>query len=97
MEKYFYGLVAFFLFSLSGNGQSPDFLQNISRQEGEPLRIQHLEAAFDNWAAQRDLSQEKGWKWYARWLEEQAVRAGGDGSFGNQEPLFRAAVEKVAM
>ncbi len=97
MKKYFYGLAAFLLLSAPAMGQAQDFLNDIFREEGEPLKIQHLEAAFDNWAAQKALSEEKGWKWYARWLHEQAVRAGGDGSFGNQEPLFRAAAEKVAM
>ncbi|MCB0558717.1 MAG: T9SS type A sorting domain-containing protein [Lewinellaceae bacterium] len=97
MKKRFYGLVAFFILGFTVNSRAQDFLNNIAREEGEPLKIQHLEAAFDNWAAQTDLSEEKGWKWYARWLHEQEVRAGGDGSFGNQEPLFRAAAEKVAL
>ncbi|MCB9298623.1 MAG: T9SS type A sorting domain-containing protein [Lewinellaceae bacterium] len=96
MKKHLSGLVALFFFSLAANTFAQDFLDTPARQQGEPLKIQHLEAAFDNWAAQRDLSQEKGWKWYARWLHEQTVRANEDGSFGNQEPLFRAAAEKVA-
>ncbi|MCB0598670.1 MAG: T9SS type A sorting domain-containing protein [Lewinellaceae bacterium] len=97
MKKLFYGLVAFFILGFTANNQAQDFLNTIAREEGQPLKIQHLEAAFDNWAAGKDLSREKGWKWYARWLHEQTMRANGDGSFGNQEPLFLAAAEKVAL
>lgn len=97
MKKHLFGLVFILAGNLASTLCAQDFLNNIARPEGEPLKIQHLQAAFDNWAAQVDLSEEKGWKWYARWLEEQAIRAGGDGSFGNQEPLFRAAMEKVAL
>ena len=70
MKKLFYGLVAFFILGFTANNQAQGFLDNIPREAGEPLKIQHLEAAFDNWAAQTDLSKEKGWKWYARWLHE---------------------------
>ena len=69
---------------------------DINLNTRESLEYRDMEAAYEQWAQNTDLDQAKGWKWYARWLEEQAVRAGGDGSFGDQRPLFQAAMEKIA-
>lgn len=69
---------------------------DINLKTRESLEYRDIEAAYEQWAQNTDLNQAKGWKWYARWLQEQAVRAGGDGSFGDQRPLFQAAMEKIA-
>ena len=68
---------------------------NVSLRPGEHLKYSDLEAAYNQWAQNNGRAEAKGWKWYARWLHEQAVRAGGDGSLGDQLPLFRAAMEKT--
>ncbi len=68
----------------------------VSLKKGESLQYHHLEAAFEQWAKEAGPDEARGWKWYARWLHEQAVRAGAGGSFASQLPLFRAAMEKAA-
>ncbi|MEM8525416.1 MAG: T9SS type A sorting domain-containing protein [Bacteroidota bacterium] len=57
--------------------------------------MKDLELPFEQWSKLNELENSKGWKWYARWLEEQAIRADANGNIGNQTPLFQAAVQKM--
>jgi len=67
----------------------------LPKKAQESLTIKDLEFSFEKWSQQNDLEATKGWKWYARWLEEQAIRSNSDGNLGNQMPLFQAAIEKT--
>ncbi|HMQ50225.1 MAG TPA: T9SS type A sorting domain-containing protein [Saprospiraceae bacterium] len=71
------------------------FLDQINTNQEEPLSYKNLEASYLNWLQTTQLANAKGWKWYGRWMEEQAVRANPDGSFADQAPLLMAAIQKA--
>jgi photosystem II stability/assembly factor-like uncharacterized protein len=69
--------------------QGQDFLMEQSTNKNNT--IGDLQAQFDQWADQRDLSQERGWKWYARWLEEQIQNGTSQGTWPDQSGLYQAS------
>lgn len=61
------------------------FTLNVSAQAvpGSDTRatsFPEMQKAFADWSQDKDLSQERGWKWYKRWEDEQARRADGHGA-----------------
>lgn len=52
-----------------------------------------LEKEFQDWSNGKDLSIERGWKWYKRWEEHYAQRANGDGSLVDQKIFLEEATK----
>ncbi|MCB0396529.1 MAG: T9SS type A sorting domain-containing protein [Flavobacteriales bacterium] len=80
--------------------RSQDFIPGAEYNKNMPNVGRHQQA-FEEWKQGKDLSKEKGWKWYRRWLYEQEVRANPDGSFADEglalEEASKAAAWKSAL
>jgi len=55
-----------------------------------------MQQDFAEWAKDKDLSKEKGWKWYKRWEEQMVKHANADGSLPDDFQYFKEA-SSVAM
>lgn len=95
VNKHFVHLciVIFSLFYLCGHAQ--EFLPEL--KENTTLTIADYEAAFMKWSEDKDLDVEKGWKWHARWLEEQIRRSSSQGRLPDYNQLFSSAMEISAL
>lgn len=80
---------------ISSDLQAQEFLHIPNENGRSSINLGDLEMTFQNWAKDKDLSRERGWKWYARWLNEQISRADINGEIADQRPLFEAALEIV--
>ncbi|MEM6697426.1 MAG: T9SS type A sorting domain-containing protein [Bacteroidota bacterium] len=92
--KYLSLITTILVLLLSASIHAQSFLPELGN---EPLKMKDLELSFKEWSKQNELESSKGWKWYARWLEEQAIRTDAEGNLGNQAPLFQSAVQKMAV
>ena len=90
-----YFLLLFFLGSSFLSAQ--EFLNLPSKPNGELLELVDLERSFLEWSSDKDLSQTKGWKWYARWLDENIKRSNWKGELPDQTILFKEAIKVAKM
>ena len=86
--KITYLLIAVFGLLLSSHANSQDFIHR-----GEKSTLADKQAAWQAWASTQDLDHTKGWKWYARWLEEQLQRSSSSGQWPDQSELLSAALD----
>lgn len=93
MKSIQYLLIFSFLFTfLSAQSlKAQEFLPQESFKNTERTNLGELEYAFMQWAKDKELSTTKGWKWYARWLDEQMKRSSIKGELPHHLPLFEAA------
>ncbi|MEL6721139.1 MAG: hypothetical protein AAFP82_20730, partial [Bacteroidota bacterium] len=91
-HQFFLLIIQLLLLSPFTNAQ--DFLPDQRIHNSE---MKDLEYSFHEWSIQNDLDNAKGWKWYARWLEEQAVRVNNEGNLSDQAALFEAAIQKMTL
>ena len=82
-------ILLFFLFLHSAFGQ-PFLNQNIDK---ENINFKSLQAAFNSWASDKNLSETKGWKWFKRWENHYAQRANPDGTLPDPVMLFQEALK----
>lgn len=77
-----------FIFSIS---ILPLFSQEKNQNAPKTPPFVKMQQEFEAWAKGKDLSQEKGWKWYKRRQEQMAKRANADGSLPDEREYFKAA------
>ena len=90
MKKYF---TLFFIFSFIS---SLVFSQEKNKNDQNVPAFVKMQQDFADWAKDKDLSKEKGWKWYKRWEEQMVKRANADGSLPDEYEYFKEA-SAVAM
>lgn len=84
-------IFTFYLFISISQGQY--FLTSKIEQEEDKSILIESEKKFLRWAEDKDLSKEKGWKWYRRYLEELIQRADFNGTLPDQEEYFDQAIK----
>ena len=62
-----------------GNGETADFLS--------------LQKQFAEWSKDKELSEEKGWKWYKRWEDHYIQRANGSGNLADPKIFMKEAIK----
>ncbi len=90
-SRSFLILLSALFFACTTNAQ--EFLRLDKPEPGKSISLVDMERKFLEWAKDKDLSKTKGWKWYARWMDEQIKRSDFKGSIPNQLSLFEAAQE----
>lgn len=73
--------------------EAQPFLYQERGQNSDEFNIGDLEDRFLSWKQGRDLDADKGYKWYARWLEQQIHRTTSSGTWPAYENLFEVAEE----
>src|SRR5882762_8519585 len=93
MKKIITSACLIFLFSIPAYSQSAGTPSEEKKQDTQNIpEIVKMQQDFDAWAKGKDLSKEKGWKWYKRWEEQMIRRANPDGSLPDEYEYFNAAV-----
>ncbi|HET7818475.1 MAG TPA: T9SS type A sorting domain-containing protein [Bacteroidia bacterium] len=77
----------FFFFSLIASSQESG---TANENTSEFLKMQYN---FDAWAKDKDLSKEKGWKWYKRWEEQAKKYTNANGSLIGELEYFKEATQ----
>ncbi|MBA3706333.1 MAG: exo-alpha-sialidase, partial [Bacteroidetes bacterium] len=73
------------------------FSQTDQKQDAKEVpEFVKMQQEFNDWAKGKDLSKEKGWKYYKRWEEQMAKRANADGSLPDEYEYFKAAMDVAA-
>jgi len=60
---------------------------------GESTDFRSVQEKFAEWAKDKDLSKEKGWKWYKRWEEHYLKRTDGSGNIVDPRVFIKEAVK----
>lgn len=76
---------------------SQTFLETLDIGADRPsLSFAETQRAFLEWSKGRDLSQEKGWKWFKRWEHFESVRMSPDGSLYDPADYAHAVAQVIA-
>jgi photosystem II stability/assembly factor-like uncharacterized protein len=78
---------AIVFFSIHSIAFSQDF-RSVSPSDSA-INFIELQAEFEQWSASRDLSSEKGWKWYSRWQEHYNHRTNSRGELVHPEVYLK--------
>ncbi len=70
---------------------SQEYLEKAAAQE--KVDFGTIERSFREWSEQKDLEQQKGWKWYKRWEHFYAQRASGNGELADPDIFLKEAVK----
>ncbi len=80
------------LFLTVKNGNAQNFLQ---AQPNRPLSFKEMQLQFNHWKSNRNLNEEKGWKYFKRWEMETQLHTNSNGEPVNPE-VFINEVTRLA-